>query len=107
MARFEPRRPHFGFWIVVALSLAVPDLPAADRTPWTTGRVTGSPNPPPPFKVQRLFDPVRFDHPVDLAFMPGSNRLFVAEQSGKLWSFVPGSSRAPELAIDLRRHHRP
>ena len=34
--------------------------------------------------------------------------MFVAEQAGKLWSFDTRRPEAPpELAIDLRQHHRP
>lgn len=80
---------------------------AADRIPWTTGRVSGSPLPPAPYRVERRFTAVEFDHPVDLCVAPGSDRIFVAEQSGRISSFVPGAAPRPAELIDLRRHHRP
>src|ERR1700723_921476 len=51
------------------------------RTPWTTSRVVGSPDPPPPFKVVRAFPNLKFEHPLLLARCPGSDRLFVGEQA--------------------------
>jgi len=78
------------------------------REPWTSNHVIGSPNPPAPFTVERMHSAQNFQNPVDLAFMPGFTRLFVAEQGGKIWSFdTRSNSAARELAIDLRKHHQP
>lgn len=81
---------------------------AATRTPWTTSRVVGSPNPPAPYAVERVCPEVKFQNPVELAFAPRSRRLFVAEQGGKLWSFdTRSNSPQPDLVIDLRKLHQP
>ena len=89
------------------LSLAL-GASAAARPPWTTGRVVGSPNPPAPFAVERFHPQRTFERPTDLGFLPGSTRLFVAEQGGKIFSFDTRSNGVkPELAIDLRQHHTP
>ena len=88
--------------LLVALSAT------AARPPWNSNRITGSPNPPAPYAVARVFPNVTFEHPTDLAFLPGSTRLFVADQTAKLWSFDTRSNTAPaELVVDLRQHHRP
>src|SRR5262245_23749753 len=58
------------------------------RTPWTTSRVVGSPEPPPPFKVVRAFPKLKFEHPLLLARCPGSDRFFLGEQAGVLYSFA-------------------
>ena len=55
---------------------------AAKRKPWTTSKVTGSPEPPPKFKSVRVFPDVKFDHPLLIARCPGTDRLFVGEQDG-------------------------
>src|SRR5205809_5436895 len=73
--------------LVVILCAAAAQSQAAARPPWTSNRVVGSPNPPAPYTVERLFPKLSFDHPVDLALMPQSDRLFVLEQGGKLYSF--------------------
>src|ERR1051325_10959627 len=91
------------------LPAALAALPvSAARVPWTTSRVTGSPHPPAPYALERGFSRITFDHPVDLAFMPGSERLFVADQSARLWSFdTRGPASSPEPVVDWRAHHRP
>ncbi len=80
---------------------AEPDKPV--RTPWTTSRVVGSPDPPPPFKVVRAFPKLKFEHPVLLARCPGSNRLFVGEQAGVLYSFADDPDARADLFLDLRK----
>jgi len=49
---------------------------AASRDPWTSNHVIGSPLPPPPYTVRRLFPTVRFEHPVDLALVPGTDQRY-------------------------------
>lgn len=88
--------------------LAVSGLAATAREPWTASRVVGSPNPPAPYAVERRHPGQQFQNPVELAFMPGAPRLFVAEQGGKVWSFDTRSNGAArDLVIDLRQHHQP
>jgi putative heme-binding domain-containing protein len=73
------------------------------RTPWTTSRVVGSPDPPPPFKVVRVSPNLKFEHPLLIARYPGSNRLIVGEQSGVLYSFADDPDARADLFLDLRR----
>src|SRR5437868_2664228 len=58
------------------------------RVPWTTSKVIGSPEPPPPYKTERAFPKLTFVEPLELQQAPGTNRLFVAERWGKIYSFV-------------------
>jgi hypothetical protein len=59
------------------------------RTPWTTSKVIGSPEPPPPYKTEPAFAKLqKFEEPLDLAQAPGSDRMFVAGRWGKIWSFI-------------------
>ena len=73
------------------------------RTPWTTSRVVGSPDPPPPFKVVRAFPNLKFEHPLLIARYPGSDRLFVGEQAGVLYSFADKPDARADLFFDLRK----
>src|SRR5262245_28419773 len=57
------------------------------RIPWTTSRISGSPEPPPPYKVARSFPRLTFKNPLLLARAPGVGRFFVGEQFGKILSF--------------------
>jgi uncharacterized repeat protein (TIGR03806 family) len=72
------------------------------RTPWTTSRIHGAPDPPAPYRVERAFAKLKFAEPLDLVSAPGSDRLFVAERYGKVFSFPndPRVERA-DLFLDL------
>src|SRR5260370_29941836 len=84
-----------------ASSAAEPTKPA--RTPWTSSRLVGSPDPPPPFKVVRAFPNLKFEHPLLIARPPGSDRLFVGEQAGVLYSFPDRPDARADLFFDLRQ----
>src|SRR5947209_8222944 len=58
-----------------------------ERVPWKTSRITGSPEPPPPYRVERVFPKLTFKNPLLLARAPGLNRFFVGEHAGKIYSF--------------------
>lgn len=77
--------------------------PAAARKAWTTSRVVGSPDPPPPFKAVRAFPKVTFNHPLLIARAPGTDRLFVGEQDGVLYSVVNRPDATRDLFFDLRK----
>jgi len=74
------------------------------RIPWTTSRIAGSPDPPLPYVVKRVFPKLKFKEPVDWANTPSIDRLFVAEQWGKIFSFKndPDVEQAA-LVIDLHK----
>ena len=73
------------------------------RIPWTTSRLVGSPDPPLPYVVKRAFPKLNFKEPVDLANTPAVDRLFIAELSGKIFSFPTDSDVGqPDLVVDLR-----
>lgn len=77
----------------------------ARRAPWTTSRLAGTPDPPPPYTTEPAFPALKFEHPVLLASAPGTSRLFVGEQGGKVYSFPndPAVARA-DLVLDLAAH---
>ena len=73
------------------------------RVLWTTSRVVGSPEPPPPYKTERAFPKLNFFEPLDLSAAPGSDRIFVAERKGKIFSFrnSPDADKA-DLVAELK-----
>src|SRR3954452_13206744 len=85
--------------------VALADPPAfgiAKRAPWTTSRIQGSPEPPLPFVTERVFPSLKFDQCLDLTGAPGSDRLFVVELGGKIYSFPRRADvKAADLAVDL------
>jgi putative heme-binding domain-containing protein len=72
------------------------------RTPWTTGKVVGTPEPPPAFRAERLYPKIRFREPTEVDLMPGSDRWFVAEKGGKVFSFPKsGAAERADLVVDV------
>jgi putative heme-binding domain-containing protein len=92
---------------VSSSAVAADGIPGSDRVPWTTSRVSGSPDAPLPFKLERVFAKVKFESPVDLCMAPGSDRVFVVEQQGKVFSFPNDpTAEKPDLLIDLKKDLR-
>jgi putative heme-binding domain-containing protein len=77
-----------------------------ERRPWTASTITGSPEPPPPYRLERVFPKLRFDHPLEILRTPAIDRLFVVEHHeehlGRIYSFPndPACEKA-DLFIDL------
>ena len=97
---------------VIALAVFAPGLTAdsadgvpygiSTRVPWTTSRVTGSPDPPPPYRTQRVWPALTFTEPVEMVSMPGTDRLVVAELGGRVYQFRDDrSTETRELLLDL------
>jgi uncharacterized repeat protein (TIGR03806 family) len=72
------------------------------RVPWTTSKVIGSPEPPPAYRAENAFPRIKLFEPLDLFQPAGSDRFFVAQRDGKVFSFEnkPGADKA-ELALEL------
>ena len=86
----------------VQSAAAEPAVPR--RAPWTTSRITGSPEKPLPYVTERAFPNLKFKDCLDLTNAPGSDRLFVAEQAGKIFSFKNQPDvMAADLMIDIAK----
>ncbi|MFP6887065.1 MAG: hypothetical protein VB997_05860, partial [Opitutales bacterium] len=59
---------------------------AAERVPWTTSRVTGSPEPPPPYFAEVVWPHLRFDNVLDVAHLPSGRRIFLVGRKGEILS---------------------
>lgn len=98
--------------LISALQAASPNKGMADppqfglekRVAWTTSQITGSPEPPLPYVTEQVFPALKFNQCVDIATAPNSDRLFVVEQSGKIFSFPNQSGvTAADLVVDLAK----
>ncbi|MEQ8786193.1 MAG: PQQ-dependent sugar dehydrogenase [Pirellulaceae bacterium] len=81
-----------------------PVIGLKQRQPWTASRITGTLVPPPPYVVERLAPELTFEQPVDITRAPGTDRLFVVEVGGKIFSIEPPTAEnnpQPELMVDL------
>src|SRR5262249_19227475 len=81
------------------------------RVPWTASKITGSPEPPPPYRLERVFPKLKFDHPLEIVPVPGSNRIAVIEHHqehlGRIFASPADPSCAKaDLFIDLPREIR-
>jgi uncharacterized repeat protein (TIGR03806 family) len=79
------------------------------RIPWTGSKVIGSPEPALPYRTEPAFPKLpKFDQPHDLTFAPGTDRLFVAERQGRIYSFVNDRDVAKaDLALELPGVRKP
>ncbi len=62
-------------------------LSAQERVAWTSSRLHGSPEPPPKYHTVNAYPKLSFHQPTVLTSAPGTTRLFLAEQAGKIVSF--------------------
>ncbi len=87
----------------VAAVLAWLALPACGAPPpWTASRVTGTAEPPPPLQARKVYEHVRFTAATALAFAPGSDRCFVTELYGKVYSLPAARDcRQADLFLDV------
>jgi len=93
--------------VLLSQSPAAPDSKPVGidkRVPWTTSRIKGSPEPPPPFRSEVAFAKLKFFEPLDLANVPGKHRLAVATRPGKIFTFVndPRTDKA-DLLLDVKK----
>jgi putative heme-binding domain-containing protein len=99
----EPLKPRLALFrcgrVSLLIGLAALTTAAAaapePRPAWTTSRLVGTPDAPPPYVAAPVFPGLTFDTPVDLVLGPDGQRLFVVGRWGKIWSFDP---RTPEAA---------
>jgi uncharacterized repeat protein (TIGR03806 family) len=72
----------------------------ARRVPWTTSHVSGSPEPPHPYVIERAFPKLQFKDPLLMART--GDHFFVGEQHGKILSFPDDQNAAKaDLFLDV------
>lgn len=74
-----------------------------ERKPWTTSRIKGSPEAPLPLSLVPVFPELKFNDPMHVRWQPDTQRYFVCELGGKVWSFPHDPAvQSADLALDLR-----
>ncbi len=74
-----------------------------NRVLWTTSKVKGNPDPPSPYKTIPAFPNLKFLQPLDMTNAPGSDRLFIVEQAGKIYSFPNDPDvEKPDLMFEIK-----
>ncbi len=90
------------FLVFNALVVAGIQGQAPRKNPWTTSRVQGTPDPPPPFTIEQVDADVMLDEPTEMIRVPSTDRWLVTEVKGRILSFSKSSDRDIREAIDLR-----
>ena len=98
-----------GNFLFIALTVASTLLAsvtqdAVARESWD-GAISGSPDPPLPFKLTRVYPELTFEQPVVITRGPSDKRLYVLERTGKLYSFREGADKdtPADLVVDLAK----
>ncbi|HWL08532.1 MAG TPA: PQQ-dependent sugar dehydrogenase [Planctomicrobium sp.] len=99
----KPLRTGDWLWLSIAVLAAL--VPAhgqtqSSRVPWTTSRIDGTPEPPAPYVVERLFPQIRFETPVDFALEPGTGRWFILQLNGSILVLDPASPDEALMVLD-------
>lgn len=72
------------------------------RVPWTSSRIKGSPDPPPPYRTTVAFPNLKFEEPLAMTSVPGTDRLFVVERFGRVRSFLNRRDvKEADVVLDL------
>jgi len=78
-----------------------------ERTPWTTSQIVGSPDPTSSYRVEKVFPNLEFKRPTVLTTAPGSTHWYLAELTGKIYSFPHDPDIEQDdvrLFVDLTAH---
>jgi uncharacterized repeat protein (TIGR03806 family) len=67
--------------------------------PWTTSKVVGSPEPPDPYTVTKVYPKLTFFEALELTPVPGAKAWVVAERPGKIFTFDMDPSKAEKKEI--------
>jgi putative heme-binding domain-containing protein len=90
----------------VKVNIPEPPYGIASRSAWTAGRVSGSPEAPPPFQTERVFPNITFRSPLEMTVAPSLGRVLVLEQKGKIFSFAERNDvEKADLLLDLSQVH--
>lgn len=78
-----------------------------ERVGWTTSRIHGSPESPPPYIAETVWPHITFNQPLDMTFLESEGLLFVTERLGKIWQLPADLDDRPEsarLIADMKEH---
>lgn len=80
--------------------------PPARVTPWTTSKVKGSPEPPLPYRAERVFPAVELNNPTDITWLPEAERWIAMQNDGRVLSFANDPENATASPVfDLSEVH--
>ena len=69
-----------------------------ERQAWTSSKIKGSPEPPPPYVAEVIWPHISFSYGLNITPLESEDLLFITEQFGKIWSLPADLSSQPEKA---------
>ncbi len=88
---------------VEQLRPAFADETASSRPIWTTSKIVGSPEPPPPLKQVVRYPGLKFNQPLYIERDPANHRMWVVTRDAKVFSFPDDASvKKADSFVDLR-----
>lgn len=95
---------RLSFIFATCIVVCAPFVYGVERIPWTSSRIQGSPEPPSPYRVERAFPKLKFTAPLDVVTVPGTQRLAVVEQYGRIFS-IPSDEQCEQTDLlgDLKQ----
>ena len=88
--------------------LAVPVLLLGEeREAWTSSKIFGSPDLPPPYVAEAVWPHITFNQGLDITLLESEGLLFVTERFGKIWQLPSDLRNRPESAVlfaDMKEH---
>lgn len=73
------------------------------REPWTTSKLVGSPEPPNPYTVKKVYPKVSFFEALEIVAIPDTQTWLVAERPGKVYALDMDPAKAEKkLILDVK-----
>jgi uncharacterized repeat protein (TIGR03806 family) len=73
------------------------------RELWTTSKVKGSPEPPAPYTMAKVYPKLKFFEALEVCAVPGAKAWLVAERRGKVHVFDANPAKAePKVILDVK-----
>ncbi len=69
---------------------------------WTTSKIKGTPDPPPPYSIERVLSGVRLTRPTEMIYLDSVDRWVVTQTDGKVLSFAPTGGDV-KIILDLKQ----
>ena len=93
--------------LILATTLALATIPmqASAKDPvatWTSSRIVGTPDPPPPYRTEQAFADVELVNPTEMIRIPGTDRWCVLQLNGIVLSFRDGERRDLTTMVNLK-----
>jgi glucose/arabinose dehydrogenase len=84
---------------LLTFALLAVTISAQERTPWTTSRITGSPETPPAYVAEPLWTDLNLDKILEIAHLPEARRIFLVAQKGTILSLPDDTRNEPESIV--------